>query len=280
MALRGAQAQGAAALLPPPVCRARRRAPRLAAAAADGAPGSAGAAGGASADAADAPLRVTLRTAEARGTLRFAESRQRAACHVIVSAVGTDSEAQRAGVRPGDRVLSMSDPVRPSVLWTLNDKASVRFVRDALRLRVAADVTLVLQHASEAEVLALLLASEGGAPAQPQLAQPQEQQPQPPAEEEAAGPTVAEALEAAWARKQDAATLPTASQRCVVASRLRCDARLGRARVSAMQLTSLTPCDRDAADAPRSGRRIWRRLASATTRPSSRRPLRRCCRPH
>ena len=93
---------------------------------------------------------VTLRTREARASLRFTEGRVQQSTVVLVEAVGVGSEAQEQGVQPGDQVLALSDPVRPAELWQLNSRASVRFVRDALRLRVSPQVTLVLAPLEDA----------------------------------------------------------------------------------------------------------------------------------
>jgi hypothetical protein len=263
------RARAHAAHAPPP--------PR--AAAADDSSAAAGAAASTS-----EPLRVTLRTAEARATLRFDESRSPAApraVRIIVSAVAPGSEAAEAGVRAGDRLLALSDPVRASAMWDLNDKASLRFVRDALRLRVASDVTLLLQPGGGEAETAAEAGAGGGAGVGPLQAGASE------------SVTVAEALEAAYARKADAAAVPTASQRC--------DAVLLRARTvpaphvccAASSLLSPAPTHTccfahalahlriipAAAPGASSGARTtWRRWGSATTRASSPQSLQLCFR--
>jgi hypothetical protein len=71
---------------------------------------------------------------------------------VLIEAVATGSEAFAAGARPGDKVVAMSDPVRDAVMWTLSaNDASLRFIKDALRLRVSDDITLVLEAIDGAE---------------------------------------------------------------------------------------------------------------------------------
>lgn len=145
------------------------------------------------------PLRVSLRTAEARASLRFAELRSgsgRAATVIAVSAVADESEAWALGVRPGDRLLGISDPVRPAVLWELADSASLRFVRDALRLRVSPSIELQLGPGAAAD--ALRASQAGQALAAVPAARP--------------GLTVAEALEEVYAA-QDRGALPTVSER-------------------------------------------------------------------
>ena len=156
-------------------------------------------AGGSASDAPGSPpppLRVSLRTSEARASLRFAELRAGHTTVVAVSAVADESEAWASGVRPGDQLTGISDPVRPSVLWELADSASLRFVRDALRLRVSPSIEL--QLAPGAAVDALRAAQAGEArPAVP-ASRP--------------GLTVAEALQEQY-EAQDRGALPTASER-------------------------------------------------------------------
>ena len=95
---------------------------------------------------------MTLRTKEARQTLRFTEGRVGANKVVLVEAVATGSEAFALGIRPGDRVVALSDPVRDAVQWTLSaNDASLRFVRDAMRLRISPDLTIVLEALEDAE---------------------------------------------------------------------------------------------------------------------------------
>jgi hypothetical protein len=53
----------------------------------------------------------------------------------------------QAGVRPGQRLLSISDPMN-SGMWDLNDRPSVRFVRDALAMRSSDSIDLVLSRQS------------------------------------------------------------------------------------------------------------------------------------
>jgi hypothetical protein len=50
-------------------------------------------------------------------------------------------------VRPGQRLLSISDPMS-SGMWDLNDRPSVRFVRDALAMRNSDSIDLVLSRES------------------------------------------------------------------------------------------------------------------------------------
>lgn len=65
--------------------------------------------------------------------------------HIIIKSVTPGSQASKEGILPGSKLLAISDPIRDNgPLWTLNDRASIRFVRDALRLRTSSNVTIVV----------------------------------------------------------------------------------------------------------------------------------------
>mmetsp|Transcript_33110 Transcript_33110/g.98475 ORF Transcript_33110/g.98475 Transcript_33110/m.98475 type:complete len:348 (-) Transcript_33110:757-1800(-) len=51
---------------------------------------------------------------------------------VVVVGVLEGSEADKVGIVPGQKVVSISDPVRPDEMWPLNDRPSLRFVKDTL----------------------------------------------------------------------------------------------------------------------------------------------------
>ncbi len=51
-------------------------------------------------------------------------------------------------MRPGQRLLSISDPMSANGMWDLNDRPSIRFVRDALAMRSADTITLVVSRES------------------------------------------------------------------------------------------------------------------------------------
>jgi hypothetical protein len=136
---------------------------------------------------------VTLRTKEARQTLRFVEGRVGANKVVLVEAVATGSQAFEAGVRPGDKVIAFSDPVRDAVLWTLSaSDASLRFIRDAMRLRIAPELTIVLEPLEDAEaaVEAQQDINRQRAFAELSRSQPEKEEGETAAEEEAEAPLV------------------------------------------------------------------------------------------
>ena len=51
----------------------------------------------------------------------------------------------------GQRLYEISDPIRSDEMWVLNDRPSLRFVRDALTMRRAPTIELVLSRMPEAE---------------------------------------------------------------------------------------------------------------------------------
>lgn len=51
-------------------------------------------------------------------------------------------------MRPGQRLLSISDPMSATGMWDLNDRPSIRFVRDALAMRSSDTIDLVLSRDS------------------------------------------------------------------------------------------------------------------------------------
>ncbi len=61
-------------------------------------------------------------------------------------------------MRVGQRLVGISDPVRQDEVWQLQDRPSLRYVRDVLRMRAPASITLLLCDAPE---LALLLRASG-----------------------------------------------------------------------------------------------------------------------
>ena len=76
--------------------------------------------------------------------MQLAAVRQGRGNAVVVSAVAPGSEAAAAGCRPGQQLLAVSDPVRRGESWRLDGNSSLRYVRQAVRMRVAETITLLL----------------------------------------------------------------------------------------------------------------------------------------
>jgi hypothetical protein len=68
------------------------------------------------------------------------------AAQVLVERVAPGSEAEAAGVRPGDRLRALSDPVRESEMWAVGARPSLPRIRDAVRMRRSATVRLALER--------------------------------------------------------------------------------------------------------------------------------------
>jgi hypothetical protein len=89
--------------------------------------------------------------------------------------VDPGSQAAAAGVRVGQQLLEVSDPIRFADTWQLNERASLRYVRECIRMRRDAVMQLVLTGQpipewQEAVAAARAAALEAQQPQQEQLA--------------------------------------------------------------------------------------------------------------
>eukprot|EP00798_Chlamydomonas_sp_ICE-L_P017655 gene17655-24001_t len=64
---------------------------------------------------------------------------------VVVVGVLEDSPADKAGIVAGMKVLAVSDPVKTTDMFMMNERPSLRFVKDALRMRRTLPVEIWLQ---------------------------------------------------------------------------------------------------------------------------------------
>ncbi|GMH44411.1 hypothetical protein BSKO_12363 [Bryopsis sp. KO-2023] len=87
----------------------------------------------------------TLPSDSAKEDLKFGLVGEGRIQYVVVTQVMPDSPCAEAGVKVGQKVLEVSDPVRYTEMWELKENASLRFVRDAVRYRSANTIDLVLQ---------------------------------------------------------------------------------------------------------------------------------------
>lgn len=108
--------------------------------------------------------------------------RQGSGAAIVVAAVEPGSAAAAAGVRPGQQLLAVSDPIRRGEFWQINGQSSLRYVRQAIAMRVADTIALQLtaqpirewRRAVEASRAAQRAAASALTP-QPQLAADQPQ---------------------------------------------------------------------------------------------------------
>lgn len=89
-------------------------------------------------------LSLDLPTSEAQTTIRFSSVSVGRGTAIVVAAVAAGSSAEAAGVHPGQQLLALSDPIRADETWKLNERASLRYVRDAVRMRRADYLVLEL----------------------------------------------------------------------------------------------------------------------------------------
>uniref|UniRef100_A0A383WG76 PDZ domain-containing protein n=1 Tax=Tetradesmus obliquus TaxID=3088 RepID=A0A383WG76_TETOB len=102
---------------------------------------------------------VDIPTAEARSCLRFQAVPSGTGQAIMVSAVAEGSSPEEAGVRRGMKLVGISDPIREYEVWDLQDRPSLRYVRDVLRMRSSNSITL--RFLEVAELLQALEAADG-----------------------------------------------------------------------------------------------------------------------
>jgi len=88
-------------------------------------------------------LRVTLDTDEISSSVEFSRTQigQRSSV-ILVSRVKAGSVAEQEGLKVGQQLLAISNPSQPEDLWNLNERPSLRFVTDAVRLSRSSTVTI------------------------------------------------------------------------------------------------------------------------------------------
>jgi hypothetical protein len=149
----------------------------------------------ATAAAASPLLSVELPTRDTQASLQLEMVPAERGRAILIAGVAEGSAAEAAGVRPGMRLLKISDPVRLNELWELGDRSSLKYVQDAVRLRRGGTIALVLAPPAE-----------GGAAAAPAAAGPSGRAaaPPPPAAPANGGQTIGERAAALY-REQQAA---------------------------------------------------------------------------
>jgi hypothetical protein len=93
------------------------------------------------------PLSVELSTEDVQNSIQFDTiplngGKTRA---IVVSSVLANSACAKAGIQPGMRLLQLSDPIQANQVWSLNDRASLRYVKDAVRMQRAGTICLTVQ---------------------------------------------------------------------------------------------------------------------------------------
>jgi len=89
---------------------------------------------------------IKLSAEEARKCLKFdalvIADNERA---IFVSGVARESDCERCGVVPGQRLRALTNPVDKSKLWVVGDTERLAFVKDAIRSTRAEEMVLVLE---------------------------------------------------------------------------------------------------------------------------------------
>ncbi|CAL5230098.1 g13556 [Coccomyxa viridis] len=103
---------------------------------------------GSIADFGEEAYRLGLAPDEATRSLRFTEVRDGNDIRVVVSAVEEGSKAQEAGVRPGQRLLTVSDPINVGEDLEIVPGTKVKKVYDTIQLSRASEVSFQLSQSS------------------------------------------------------------------------------------------------------------------------------------
>ena len=93
-----------------------------------------------------AELRVELNTADAQASIKFVDVPNSRGQDIVLCEVQPSSAAADSGLRVGQKLLAISDPVRQNEMWQLNDRASFRFVRSVTGRGHWADNASVVQQ--------------------------------------------------------------------------------------------------------------------------------------
>lgn len=87
---------------------------------------------------------VELPTADVQAAVQLMGLRQGRGTVIVIASVEPGSAAAAAGVKPGQQLLTVSDPIRREEDWQINGQSSLRYVRQAIRMRVADTISLTL----------------------------------------------------------------------------------------------------------------------------------------
>ncbi|KAL4458877.1 hypothetical protein ABPG75_013742 [Micractinium tetrahymenae] len=109
---------------------------------------------------------VELPTADVQCSVQLMSVLKGRGAAIVVSGVEPGSAAAAAGVRTGQQLLAVSDPIRRTEMWELNAQASLRYTRQAIRMRVADSIVLRLTAQPIREWAEVVAAQRAAAAAQ------------------------------------------------------------------------------------------------------------------
>lgn len=75
-------------------------------------------------------------------SVKFTSLRTRQGVAIVVQSV--KDEAYALGIREGLQLLQVSDPIRSNEIWELNDRSSLKYIQDAIRMRRNEYITIQL----------------------------------------------------------------------------------------------------------------------------------------
>ncbi|GLC45288.1 hypothetical protein PLESTB_000716300 [Pleodorina starrii] len=108
-------------------------------------------------------LEVTLKGLEALQTVRLGLVPQGKGQAIVVTEVAEGSRAEELGVRRGQKLNALSDPMRYGTMWSLLERPSLRFVVDTFKMRRSSPIDLEFEPLMSADDMDAIFGSVGGA---------------------------------------------------------------------------------------------------------------------
>mmetsp|Transcript_41945 Transcript_41945/g.67470 ORF Transcript_41945/g.67470 Transcript_41945/m.67470 type:complete len:253 (+) Transcript_41945:149-907(+) len=89
---------------------------------------------------------IAIDTQTLRKSVRFQPANLQGKNIILIDAVRIGSSAEALGLKPGQRLLAISDPIQgPDVVWDIQDNTSLRFVMDAIRVTTSRTTVIAVQ---------------------------------------------------------------------------------------------------------------------------------------
>ena len=89
------------------------------------------------------PMDYDVPTKDVKESVKFGSIKTKQGRAIIVTECLPDSVAFKLGIAPGMRLVGISDPMR-DLVWELTEVASLRYVRDTVKMRHSESIRLVL----------------------------------------------------------------------------------------------------------------------------------------
>eukprot|EP00465_Bigelowiella_longifila_P013839 CAMPEP_0185259332 /NCGR_PEP_ID=MMETSP1359-20130426/8123_1 /TAXON_ID=552665 /ORGANISM="Bigelowiella longifila, Strain CCMP242" /LENGTH=224 /DNA_ID=CAMNT_0027845197 /DNA_START=228 /DNA_END=902 /DNA_ORIENTATION=+ len=89
---------------------------------------------------------IAIDTQTLRKSVRFQPAKLQGESIILIDAVRIGSSAETLGLKPGQRLVAISDPIQgPDVVWDIQDNTSLRFVMDAIRVTTSRTTVIAVQ---------------------------------------------------------------------------------------------------------------------------------------